>query len=64
MSDSNAERHRRLVKLIRQSNRQVAWEIVDQHLDDCKHKEAYVGVICRLGLGLYLRGRIKIYKKK
>ena len=36
--DSNCE-HKRLVELIRRVARDVAYEVMDEHLDDYEHKE-------------------------
>lgn len=35
----NEEERRRLVRLVRQIAREVAYEALDEHLEDCEHKE-------------------------
>lgn len=36
---SEEPEHEELVRLIRRVAREVAWEIIDEHLDDYEHKE-------------------------
>jgi len=36
---SEDSKHKRLVRLIREIAREEAWEVIDEHLSDYKHKE-------------------------
>jgi hypothetical protein len=36
---SEDSKHKRLVHLIRDIARDVAWEVIDEHLDEYEHKE-------------------------
>jgi len=36
---SEEEKHKKLVQLIRKVAKDVFYELMDEHLDDCEHKE-------------------------
>jgi hypothetical protein len=38
-SDSELEKRKRLIQLIRQLAREEAYTVLDEHLSDCEHKE-------------------------